>query len=109
MRALFIGIVLLSSVLVVTLSQYHEDDFDSDFDSDWFWMGSNLRSMGRPKLKITEHPDGYSMQIGYTGHYMRFRYTYSDHSLDFNIMDYKGSVQFKGEGGPGTFDIERTC
>ena len=88
------------------------------------------------------------MQIGYTGHYMRFRYTYSDHSLDFNIMDYKGSVQFKskfmkfmffasenvpwvlnfswprtyrnsfekfkilfrkGEGGPGTFDIERTC
>ena len=37
------------------------------------------------------------MQIGYTGHYMRFRYTYSDHSLDFNIMDYKGSVQFKGK------------
>ena len=49
MRALFIGIVLLSSVLVVTLSQYHEDDFDSDFDSDWFWIGSNLRSVGKLK------------------------------------------------------------
>ena len=36
------------------------------------------------------------MQIGYTGQYMRFRYTYSDHSLDFNIMNYKGSVQFRG-------------
>jgi len=114
MNRLVLRTFILSSVFVAAIfaaSHFDNDEFggDSDFDSDWFWIGSNLRSMGRPKLKITEHPDGYSMQIGYTGHYMRFRYTYSDHSLDFNIMDYKGSVQFKGEGGPGTFDIERTC
>ena len=50
---------------------------------------------GRPKFKITEHPDGYSMQIGFTGYYMRIRYTDSDNSLDFNIMGYKGSVKYK--------------
>jgi len=101
MNRLVLSTFLLSPVFVAVIfaaDHFGEDELgDSDFDSDWFWIGSNLRSLGRPKLKITEHPDGYSMQMGYTGHYMRFRYTYSDHSLDFNIMDYKGSVQFRDE------------
>ena len=35
--------------------------------------------------------------MGYTGKYIRFRYTYSDHSLDFNIMGFKGSVNFRSK------------
>ena len=47
MRTLFFRVVLLSSVLVAIFAQYQEDDFDSDFDSDWFWIGSNLRAVGK--------------------------------------------------------------
>ena len=35
------------------------------------------------------------MQVGFTGYYMRVRYSDSDNSLDFNIMGYKGSVKYK--------------
>jgi len=100
MNKLVLSSFLLCSMFVGAVLGQHfgGDNFgDSDFDSDWFWIGSNLRSIGRPKLKITEHPDGYSMQMGYTGKYIRFRYTYSDHSLDFNIMGFKGSVNFRNE------------
>ena len=51
--------------------------------------------LGRPKFKISEHPDGYSAQLGFQGHYMRIRYTKSDHSIDFNVFDYKGSIKYK--------------
>jgi len=109
MNKLVLCSFLLCSTVVGTILGQHfgGDNFgDSDFDSDWFWIGSNLRSIGRPKLKITEHPDGYSMQMGYTGKYIRFRYTYSDHSLDFNIMDYKGSFNFRKEPNlEGTFTL----
>jgi len=109
MRTLFFGIVLLSTVLVAIFAQYQEDDFDSDFDSDWFWIGSNLKTVGKPKFKISEHPDGYSMQLGFSGHYMRMRYTDSANSIDFNFMDYKGSAKLKkGDRGPefeGTLEI----
>jgi len=109
MNKLVLSSFLLCSMFVGAVLGQHfgGDNFgDSDFDSDWFWIGSNLRSIGRPKLKITEHPDGYSMQMGYTGKYIRFRYTYSDHSLDFNIMDYKGSFNFRKEPNlEGTFTL----
>ena len=37
------------------------------------------------------------MQMGFSGYYMRIRYTESDNSLDFNIMGYKGSVNFRSK------------
>ena len=56
------------------------------------YLTSNF--LGRPKFKITEHPDGYSIQFGMAGYYMRGRYTTSDNSIDFNIMDHKGSIKY---------------
>ena len=42
------------------------------------------------------------MQIGYSGNYMRMRYTDSDNSVDFNFMDYKGSAKLRqGKWRPG--------
>ena len=35
------------------------------------------------------------MQFGFNGYYMRIRYYHIDNSIDFNIMDYKGSVKYK--------------
>jgi len=114
MRTLFLAFVLSSSIVLALVGEHFGDDEfgDSDFDSDWFWIGSNLPSVGRPKFKITEHPDGYSMQLGFSGYYMRIRYTESDHSLDFNIMGYKGSVKYRlddhysdGTEFEGTFEI----
>jgi len=71
-----------------------------------------LRSISRPKFKITEHPDGYSIQFGMAGYYMRGRYTTSDNSIDFNIMDHKGSIKYvinewrpDGPDFEGTFEV----
>ena len=50
--------------------------------------------LGKPKLKISEHPDGYSIQAGLKGYYMRLRFTNVDNSIDFNILDHKGSVKY---------------
>ena len=144
MRLLPFEILLISSLLGACFAErlfdwkQYDDKFDTDFDSDWFWMGSNLRSiskqrkyivnictnfplspwsteitpilppiLGRPKFKITEHPDGYSIQFGMAGYYMRGRYTASDNSIDFNIMDHKGSIKYViNEWRPGM--IKRT-
>lgn len=114
MRTLLLGVILLSSILLAIAARgnFDEDEYgDNDFNSDWFWIGSNLPSVGRPKFKITEHPDGYSMQLGFSGYYMRIRYT-DDNSLDFNIMGYKGSAKYRmdnhysdGAEFEGTFDV----
>lgn len=50
MRRLFYGAILVCSVLVVTSAQNFDDEFGSDFDLDWFWMGSDLRSIGKKPL-----------------------------------------------------------
>ena len=60
---------------------------------------------GRPKFKISQHPDGYSVQIGHQGYYMRVRHTSSyghlGDSIDFSIMDYKGSIKYRVDGWRG--------
>ena len=52
MNRLVLRTFILSSVFVAAIfaaSHFDNDEFggDSDFDSDWFWIGSNLRSMGK--------------------------------------------------------------
>ena len=61
------------------------------------------RFPGRPKLKISEHPDGYSAEIGYMGHYMRFRWSTAHHTLDFNLLNHKGSVKMDNFFNQGKF------
>ena len=54
MRTLFLGVVLLSSILLAIAARdfFDEDEYgDNDFNSDWFWIGSNLPSVGE-KLHV---------------------------------------------------------
>ena len=55
MRILICGVILLFSILVAIFAQdYNENDYPEDYpengnravNSDWFWMGSNLVSLG---------------------------------------------------------------
>lgn len=98
MGKLLCGIILLVPILTAIVAKDWTEEWaengEKGFDLDWFWMGSNLKSLGRPKFKISEHPDGYSAQFGFEDYYMRARYTISDNSIDFNVMDWKGSAKF---------------
>ena len=48
MRLLPCAIVLISLLIGACFAaQLDDDKFDSDFDSDWFWIGSNLRSISK--------------------------------------------------------------
>lgn len=96
MRKLFCGAVLLFSVLLANTSLGYYGGMSRhgnvDFDTDWIWVGGEILP-GRPKFKLSQHPDGYSMQIGMSGLYMRARYSHVDHSVDFSIADYKGRIK----------------
>lgn len=98
MGKLLCGLILLVPILTAIVAkdwtEEWADNGEKGFDLDWFWMGSNLKSLGRPKFKISEHPDGYSAQFGFKDDYIRARYTISDNSIDFNVMDWKGSAKF---------------
>lgn len=97
MRRLFSGIVLLFSVLLANtaLGFYGGGNRQvAEFDTDWIWVGGEILP-GSPKFKLSQHPDGYSMQIGMSGFYMRAQYSDVDKSVDFSISDYKGSVKYK--------------
>jgi len=106
MGKLLCGLILLAPILTAIVAKDWTEKWaengEDGFDLDWFWMGSNLRSLGRPKFKISEHPDGYSAQFGYEDYYARARYTLKDNSIDFNIMNWKGSAKFthKGRNSP---------
>ena len=50
MRRLFYGAVLVFSVFVVVSAQNFDNELGSDFDLDWFWIGSDLRSIGNKPL-----------------------------------------------------------
>ena len=55
MRTLFCAIVLLlSTVVVISANDFMTSDFGSDFDSDWIWMGSNSRAVGKKYGKHKE-------------------------------------------------------
>ena len=49
MHTLCCRVILLFSIFAAIFALDFEDDNDinSDFDSDWFWMGSDLRSIGK--------------------------------------------------------------
>ena len=47
MRLLPFAILLISLLIGACFAQLDDDKFDSDFDSDWFWIGSNLRSISK--------------------------------------------------------------
>ena len=73
-----------------------------EFDLDWFYMGSNLNSLGKPKFKLSQHPDGYSVEVALMGHSMSLNYTESQNrdakSLHFNMFDYSGNVKIQRKG-----------
>ena len=53
MRTLLLGVILLSSILLAIAARgnFDEDEYgDNDFNSDWFWIGSNLPSVGKKQL-----------------------------------------------------------
>ena len=51
--------------------------------------------LGRPKFKVTEHNDGWSVYLGYgNNRYIQFRYG-DIPSIDFNILNHKGSFKIK--------------
>merc|ERR1740124_1226271 len=93
MRRLFWGIVLLFSVLLANTALGY---YGSDFDSDWISVGGEIIP-GRPKFKLSQHPDGYSMKIGLSemGLYMRVQFSNADNSVEFTIDDYKGTVKYR--------------
>ena len=44
----FRGILLFAAVVVASVRGLDfEDDFGSDFDSDWIWVGSDFSSIGK--------------------------------------------------------------
>ena len=48
MRLLPCAILLIFLLIGACFTaQLDDDKFDSDFDSDWFWIGSNLRSISK--------------------------------------------------------------
>ena len=48
MRTLFCGVILLFAIHVAIFAKdCDENGFDKDFDSDWFWLGSNLKQIGK--------------------------------------------------------------
>lgn len=97
MRRLFCGIVLLFSILLENTAQRYYggmNRYGADFDTDWIWVGGEILP-GRPKFKLSQHPDGYSMQIGMSGLYMRAQYSHVDNSVDFSISDYKGTIKYQ--------------
>ena len=68
MRTLFCRVILLFSIFEAIFASQHrnndtdvyhfdDDHFDDnnninrDFDTDWFWMGSDLRSIGKVYIK----------------------------------------------------------
>ena len=51
--------------------------------------------LGRPKFKISQHPEGYSMQVGVSGYYMQLRFTNNGSSFHFDILNHKGSVRYR--------------
>ena len=49
-RFKFRGILLFAAVLVASVRGLDfDDDFGSDFDSDWIWVGSDFSSIGKCK------------------------------------------------------------
>jgi len=110
MRIWYCGGVLLISFLATIFAQDWDSDEKRGFDSDWLFMGSDLGSLGRPKLKISQHPDGYSFQLGYSGYFMRARFDDIGNSIQFTIMDYKGSIKYAVEDTPsgGSFVFKKT-
>ena len=59
-----------------------------------FYLYYNFRCIGYTRLKISEHPDGYSLQAKVKGYFMRVRFTNADNSIYFNIEDNEGSIKF---------------
>ena len=56
MRTLFLGLIVSSSILLVIAGFFDEDEYgDNDFDSDLFWIGSNLPSVGK-KVHVVYYP-----------------------------------------------------
>lgn len=57
MRTLLLGLIFSSSILLAIVAQhFDEDEFgDNDFDSDLFWIGSNLPSAGK-KCALLNYP-----------------------------------------------------
>ena len=48
MRTLFCGAILLFSILAAIFAKRDcDENGNTKFNSDWFWMGSNLRSLGK--------------------------------------------------------------
>ena len=53
-RFKFRGVLLFSAVLVACVKGLDfDDDFGSDFDSDWSWVGSDFSSIGKFKQQYT--------------------------------------------------------
>lgn len=97
MRKLFCGAVLLFSVLLVNTALGYYGDYGSyvsDFDNDLIWVGGEIIP-GSPKFKVSQHPDGYSLQIGMGGMYIRARFSFADNSVDFAFSDYKGTAKYR--------------
>ena len=103
------------------------------FDLDWFYMGSNLDSLGKskmylqnsfllyiyfeahdiyfeapkhyyyfsgkPKFKVSQHPDGYSAEGTLMGQSINLNYTNHEQTASFNIFDYSGNVKIQIASG----------
>ena len=59
-----------------------------------FYLYYKFRFIGYTRLKISEHPDGYSIQAKVKGYFMRARFNNADNSIDFNIEDNQGSIKY---------------
>ena len=49
MGKLLCGVILLMPILTAIVAQgnWGDNDGDNGFDLDWFWIGSNLRTLGK--------------------------------------------------------------
>ena len=61
----------------------------------WIWIETYISISGNPKFKVSQHPDGYSIQVGVDRYFMRMRFSKIDNSIDFSILDYKGSLTYR--------------
>jgi len=108
MRSLLLGAALLFSVIGTNSAWLNIGEFgrSPELDLDLIYFGGALIP-GNPKFKVSQHPDGYSIQVGVDRYFMRMQFSSIDNSIDFSILDYKGSLTYRVQNwSPNGPDLE---
>jgi len=94
MRFLILGSVFCFACIGISSAWLLDNYNNNELDLDMLYFGGAIIP-GNPKFKVSQHPDGYSIQVGVDRYFMRMRFSNIDNSIDFSILDYKGSLTYR--------------